>query len=234
MLPASAPHESAATPADQQVQVRVLEAQLATMREFQSSVLDTVYWALSGVFLALGLIFGFSWFSNFKLSERDRHTLHEEMEARLAGMRLELTAATATASAGLDARLEEVRQDAQYQLDRFNEEVRKSATQAIEQSATSIQSQITRLELDMLRLAVRAESDATKRQEYLRRYLSGTITSSTYGIPSALSLVNALLDGGLEITAQEASMLNAILSKVPGEHAAHASHVRDKVIAKAK
>lgn len=46
-------------PAIPNQQIKLLEEQLRLTREFQTSLLDTVYWALGGVFLVVGLLLGF-------------------------------------------------------------------------------------------------------------------------------------------------------------------------------
>lgn len=57
----------------------VLEAQLQTMKDYQSALLDTVYWALGGVFSVVVLLSGFGWFANFKVYERDKANLTQEL-----------------------------------------------------------------------------------------------------------------------------------------------------------
>lgn len=76
-------------------EVVLLKEQNKLIREYQGSLLDTVYWALGGVFATAALLAGFGWWSNFKLYEADKQRLQQdlslkinELEAKLA-LRLE-------------------------------------------------------------------------------------------------------------------------------------------------
>jgi len=69
---------------DQTTEIAVLKEQNKALRDFQGSVLDTVYWALGGILALAVLLAGFSWFTNFKLYEKDKETLMKEFQDRLA------------------------------------------------------------------------------------------------------------------------------------------------------
>lgn len=66
-----------------ELELKVLQAQSATMKEYHSSLLDTVYWALATVATVSVLLVGFGWFANFKFHEAEKQRLKEELEARL-------------------------------------------------------------------------------------------------------------------------------------------------------
>jgi hypothetical protein len=62
----------------------LLQGELKAIREYHSSLLDTVYWSLGLVFGLVLLIIGSSWYSNFRLYEADKARLLEEAERKIA------------------------------------------------------------------------------------------------------------------------------------------------------
>jgi hypothetical protein len=60
------------------------KAQLTNMKEYHSSLLDTVYWALGTLAAVTTLLAGFGWFANFKLYEADKTRLKEDFARMLA------------------------------------------------------------------------------------------------------------------------------------------------------
>ncbi|UDN22868.1 MULTISPECIES: hypothetical protein [Aeromonas] len=54
------------------------------MKEFHEKILDTVYWSLGSVFGILALLLGFGWWSNFKLHEKDKKSILDEVSALIS------------------------------------------------------------------------------------------------------------------------------------------------------
>jgi hypothetical protein len=75
-------------------QVKLLETQLAEVRKYQDAILATVYWALGGIFVVVGLLLGFGWFANFKVYERDKDSLKAEVLSNVAKASSDLSAQT--------------------------------------------------------------------------------------------------------------------------------------------
>jgi hypothetical protein len=90
----------------------VLKQQLTTMREYHSSLLDTVYWALAGVFTLVVLLAGFGWWSNFKVYEQDKQRLKDELLSVIrtsdATLALRLEEGRSAVDRLLEAKLESV------------------------------------------------------------------------------------------------------------------------------
>lgn len=63
---------------------KVQAAQLSAVKEYHSSLLDTVYWALGTLATVTALLAGFGWFANFKLYEADKTRLKEELQRMIA------------------------------------------------------------------------------------------------------------------------------------------------------
>lgn len=122
-------------------EVAVLRAQLETMEKYQERLLDTVYWslgALGAVFLAL---IGFSWFTNFRVYDRDRAALAQDLRGvvheEVAGTQRELS-----------TKLDQWKKEAQ-------ESVRAAAAAIGDKSRQEIQGlhyQLVRLEIDLAQL----------------------------------------------------------------------------------
>ncbi len=66
-----------------ELEVKLLEKQIATMKEYHSSLLDTVYWALGTVATVSVLLVGFGWLANFKFHESEKKRLIDELDAKL-------------------------------------------------------------------------------------------------------------------------------------------------------
>ncbi len=57
-----------------------LENQIKIMKDYNDSILSTVYWSL-GICLAIGiLLVGYGWFVNFRIYERDKNILKQEIK----------------------------------------------------------------------------------------------------------------------------------------------------------
>lgn len=70
---------SASSPPPSLELAQQLKAQLALIKEYHQSLLDTVYWALGVVATMALFLAGFSWFTNFKLYESDKQRLKDEL-----------------------------------------------------------------------------------------------------------------------------------------------------------
>lgn len=64
-------------------EVDLLKEQNKLIREYQASILSTVYWALSGVFTVLAFLAGFGWWSNFKMYEADKVRLQQDLDSKI-------------------------------------------------------------------------------------------------------------------------------------------------------
>lgn len=90
MRSALASRENSNSDSDELVnpELDLLRQQNEQLNSFQDSILTTVYWAFGLVFaIALGLA-TFSWFSSFKLYERDKVQLKEDVDEKLTKFEL--------------------------------------------------------------------------------------------------------------------------------------------------
>ena len=59
--------------------VTLLKNQISLMREFNQHILSTVYWSLGTIVLIAILLVGFSWFTNYRMYERELAALRQEL-----------------------------------------------------------------------------------------------------------------------------------------------------------
>jgi hypothetical protein len=211
-------------------QVKLLETQLQITKDFQSAILDTIYWALGGVFLALSLVFGFSWFTNFRLYDRDKQALHADLQSRTDAALKELQAEVSRAGLSVDRRLDEklaeFTRSTEFQVENAQERLKtdsQASIQAIERSHAGIQRAI-------LRLQVRTEPDLTQRLVLAQRLLYYTADAAPDEVPDVISSILRAIEDGAKLTPREVSSLNSTLDKVKPEHAAFANKLRERIV----
>lgn len=211
-------------------QVKLLEAQLQITKDFQSAILDTIYWALGGVFLALSLVFGFSWFTNFRLYDRDKQALHADLQSRTDAALKELQAEVSRAGLSVDRRLDEklaeFTRSTEFQVENAKERLKtesQTSIQAIERRNASI-------ERSILRLQVRTEPDLAQRLVLAQRLLYYTVDAAPDDVPDVISTILRAIEDGAKLNSREVSSLNATLDKVKPEHAAFANKLRERIV----
>lgn len=211
-------------------QVKFLEIQLQITKEFQSAILDTIYWALGGVFLALSLVFGFSWFTNFRLYDRDKLALHADLQSRTDAALKELQAEVSRSGLNVDRRLDEKLAEftrlTEFQVENAQERFKtnsQASIQAIEHSHASIQRSI-------LGLQVRTEPDLAQRLVLAQRLLYYTTDAAPDEVPDAISAILRAIEDGARLKPREASSLNSTLDKVKPEHGAYVNKLRERIV----
>ena len=65
------------------IQIVKLTAQVDAMNKFQTDLLTTVYWSLGTLITVAIFLIGYSWFSNFRVYERDKLSLKSELSANI-------------------------------------------------------------------------------------------------------------------------------------------------------
>jgi hypothetical protein len=62
----------------------VMKAEVAASQHFQEQVLSTVYWSLSTVVVLAVLLVGYGWLTNFKIYDRDKQLLEQELRTLIS------------------------------------------------------------------------------------------------------------------------------------------------------
>ena len=211
-------------------QVKLLESQLQITRDFQSAILDTIYWALGGVFLALSLVFGFSWFTNFRLYERDKQALHADLQNRTDAALKELQAEVDRTGLNVDRRLDEKLAEftrlTEFQVENAQERLKNESQASIQ----TIERGHAGLQRSILHLQVRTEPDLSQRLVLAQRLLYYTVDAAPDDVPDVISSILRAIEDGAKLNPREVSSLNSQLDKVKPEHAAFANKLRERVV----
>lgn len=110
------------------------KAQLSAIKDYHSSLLDTVYWSLTALTTIVALLAGFGWFANFRMYENDKTRLKDDLEekiqAGLAQVGARLNEHEAQLLRLLDARLESSATRLFNELDLVRNETAKGILQS--------------------------------------------------------------------------------------------------------
>ncbi|SDU04168.1 hypothetical protein [Halopseudomonas salegens] len=203
---------------DREREIELLRAQLEVRREHQTDLLQTVYWALGGVFFLVSLLVGFGWFGNFKVYERDKQSLKEEMDA----------AAKANAK--------ELHDDIQKAYGELKEQIYQSVENKVEARFKEVDERIKRigdrvLQLELARAKEEMRSNAsdnmalTSALNLLGNYYK-TVESE---VPELLKFIIEKLDKGGKFTANEHTRMSEILDDLPPRYFTLTERVRKKM-----
>jgi hypothetical protein len=204
MVVESASNQQQSSQAGRDALVAVQAKEIELIREFQGDLLTTVYWALGGTFALTTLLLGFGWFLNFRVYERDKNALHDEL---LGVLRQE------------QAKLRE-------ELKAENEASRKSALEAAksanDMAVRTLQREVSDLKLASVRERVERHKEKnapgmviTHGIDWLELALK---VDALHDVSPALeTLIDAIADGG-KLFGSELTELTTLLSKVPEQH----------------
>lgn len=191
--------------------------EIEILREYDESLLNTVYWALGGVFTLAAVLLASGWWVNFRLYERDKNAMREEL---LVAAQQEIRAQ--------EARL---REEARHNQDQFTEELRLLRTQVqealpalrddvrkeAESAATSalnpiarklnkLDHELTELRIDLLEEEVeslRKRGPTLAVQKCIEWLRLSIRHNNPFNVEAALQALIALVEGGGEFFRSE-------------------------------
>jgi hypothetical protein len=67
------------TPSESE-QIAVLKEQVKIMREYNQSILDTIYYALGGLVTTIAIVIGLGWYTNFRIYKNDLSNIRNELK----------------------------------------------------------------------------------------------------------------------------------------------------------
>ena len=199
-------------------ELKFLRAQLEIRREHQADLLQTVYWALGGVFLLVSLLVGFGWFGNFKVYERDKQSLKEEMHAEAKKKSVELRGE-------LDDAIKEIRDG----VDEAISDQVDTRFISIERRISLVESRVLQIELDLAKEKMLSnDSDSMALTDALN-LLNKCYISAENEIPDVLKFIVKKLDEGGKFTAKEHARITEILDDLPARYTSLVGRVHKRM-----
>lgn len=212
-------------------QIRLLEAQLQLTREFQGSVLDTVYWGLGGVFVVVGLLLGFGWFANFKVYERDKDSLRLELLSVASKQGADLKTELIARAAELEKSIAVKADSAGVSLGASLDASIKEELSPIRTSLKSVDTRVFRLELDKRKDKMLAEPSFSMALTQALNLVEICRLRAEDEIPDLIQFMLQKLDGGGKFTASEITRVNKIIDDFPEHYKALTDRLRAKLVA---
>ena len=219
-VPAVGAAASQASPSESQIQVELLKAQLEVTRNYHSSLLDTVYWALGTVVVMVTLLVGFGWFANFRVYERDKDVLRRELEAENEQNKKKL-------EAFLDQRLVQVKADVEAAQAQRMETLEALNTVL----SRRLNDHLSMLERERIRHTIRSSPSASYSLESALHLLEKCIDQSPDEIPDVLHLILKKLDEGGKFTARAITDVSSALDRLPPQYKTLSDKLRTKLVA---
>lgn len=212
-------------------QIRLLQTQVQVMKDYHSSLLDTVYWALGGVFMVVSIILGFGWFANFKVYERDKQAMRDELDAQLKSQRAELTEKTANLSA-------ELTESVTAQLEKAATSLHGQVTSEIAKAIDPVNRSISRVRDHVLGLQLNGLKDKMQANPSDNMALTDALAvlelckdRAQDELPDTMNFMLKKIDKGGRLTAQEITRVNAVLDALPAHYKALSDRLRAKLVA---
>lgn len=222
-------------------EVTALRDELATIREYDQRLLNTVLWSLSGVFLLVILLGSYSWFTNFRIYSRDLESLRlqvrvdaERESALLRSASLQHEQALTGKSA---EQIDQFREDISKRMEAFKEllaaetRIREESTKELKSFSESVadsKSSAVRYSLNMLRyevsiLARRLYESGTNTYLLLQNLVGhlevlhdlGWISQSGHAGMTLREIVQCMRKPGASISDESIRTLLGLLEKMP-------------------
>ena len=201
-------------------QVKLLEAQLQMTRDYQGSLLDTVYWALSGVFIVVSLLLGFGWLVNFKVYERDKEVLKAELENIARAKATELDEGITTKMASIN--------------DNMNKQIKESMAELLKphiRSISAVEGRVFKLEFTRLKKNMEANPSDNMALTDALGLLELCHKREQDAVPDIVHFMLKTIDKGGKLTANEITRVNVVLDSLPTHYQTLTEKLRTKLVA---
>jgi hypothetical protein len=212
-------------------QVELLQAELQVMRSYHSSLLDTVYWSLGGVFVLASLLLGFSWLANLRIYERDKQALQSVLDARLGSRVSELEAAIDRRKAELAAVVEQRMKEASAAIPVAIRAVVEPVESQLKTQIGGLERDLTRVRSDILRKNMTTNPSANMALTDALMLLELLASRSVSDVPEVVTFMLKTIDKGGKFTGDEIARVNLVLDKLPPQYGTLAEKLRGKIVA---
>jgi len=201
-------------------QVKLLQAQLDVTHRYQDSMVNTVYWALGGVFLIASVLVGFGWFANFKVYERDRDAMKSEIQSFLSSKVKDLDIA-------ISAKASELSDGVSTKIESAVENSENSTLIRMEQLSRRI------FDIELVKELERVTGADTPSMAltYALSALELCIENDSSELPEIIQIMIQKIDAGGKLTAKEIVRVNRLLDAIQQEYRALSERLRAKISA---
>ncbi len=206
-----------------------LETQVNLTDKYLDRITNTVFWSLSVLGGIAALLVGFGWFSNFKVYQRDKKALREELE-NIIGTSLEKQENL------ISQRLSKIPSEIDSQIDSLKEEVNSESKKHVENSFDELKSEINNLKASVNSLKTKYKDLRLKDLDMKRRYWEikdvpsnelmdcvrimelATELNKDHAISSSIDRVRAILKDGHNIYHGDEFELVEVLDSLPEKY----------------
>lgn len=199
---------------------RILEAQLQTTKDYQGSLLDTVYWALAGVFVIVGLLLGFGWLANFKIYDRDKEVIREQLN-----IQIEIEASNLK-----DYIKSQIKELSGTQSKLIEEHIDQSV-RTLTLKNVSLDSRIFHIELNIKKKEMDHEKSPAMALTHALNVVNLCVKNSQDDIPDTLHFMLNKIDEGGKFTASEITRVQKIINELPTQYSTLSQKLLSKLVA---
>jgi hypothetical protein len=204
--------------------VTVLKAQLSLMREFNQNILSTVYWSLGTIVLIVILLVSFSWFTNYRMYERE-----------LAALRQELIGLLDKQMAAFSSEFN------QKSIDKFTD-ISERSIEAVhsvtKQIVTPLQGKIAQCTQDISQLqynALNVEArywefkgvKGNQASQYIRMLRAAIEMKNEFNIAECMGTLLKLIEDGAPVFENEITAIVGLLNTLEPKYSTHAEALRN-------
>jgi hypothetical protein len=215
-VPTPSPSAQRQTPSD----ATSPKGQLEEMQRLDDRLLSTVHWSLGVVVFLAVLLAGFSWYTNFRVYERDRGNLRDELRVFLSQ---ELEKGREQLRSKFEQSQEAIESSLKEDFDKFSSQL-TDANSRLEKSLKDLEERIygrfSRVRFDYLRLKieVQEQSDApitTRLRTYIEYLQVAVEFEWSFAYVDALKRIEKLMRDGGTVSSGDLPTLNSTLATIP-------------------
>lgn len=211
-------------------QLRIANAQIATMREYDAKIIGTVYWALSVAVTIVVLMVGFNWYTSHRIYDRDRNNLISGIDKKLETSSQAVTQEIKAIREDVDNRLTKLGLETQSKIETTSKETRaeleKSLTRELVEVKAKVDSLRSKFNFARIELFEHLGDENLSKELYLgalnnyREVLEASIELAWDRASSeALGKLKTAAGKASVITEGIAASLRTILDKTPPKYA---------------
>ncbi len=210
-----------------------LKAQNELLKDYQQHLLETVYFSLGGLGVLVSLLLGYSWFTNFKIYERDKASLVNDLTAEVSKqIILKTTQINENISINQSAYDEKINKYFQELSEVSNKNIAKQADQIksdvikIKHGLLILEHTVVKAELDKW-MASKVYINATRCA--LKLIDIGLEVGFDFYVSDGLDQLNKTVSLSNSLGADLVSEITSTLDKMPAAHAAMSAKIKSRL-----